>query len=687
MVSTKEDAEVQACWFVGAMYSGYNDQLPRFLKDGIWENGYEDKYLEEVKSVQVGDRIAIKSAYNRKKDLPFDNRGHYVSVMAIKAIGTVTGNIGDGRTLQVDWESVAPPREWYFYTNRTTIWRVLPGHWATDALISYTFNNESQDYSMFRNQPYWSERFGDLGAGIDFIVNTIPQELLDGFKTWFENDEHIEKEDYYDGEFTYHKLSSMTDDQFVEYFVKFKKEGGMIQSNGARTVPQFQESIEAGISLFRQYMYEPLINTSFNPAVWLNKVRDFKGFGVSTASIYLNRINKDVYAVLNGKVRDGVKLISNRPLPVDDAKAYDILLGIQRQLIEEYEAFENFYQVDAFNHYIVAIAEGQKLVEEWKQAESYAEDDSEGLMLTAEAEPSSKSIEPYTVEDILKDGCFLDRQKLEMILERLRAKKNLILQGPPGTGKTWLAKRLAFALMEQRKGERVRAVQFHPNLSYEDFVRGWRPSGDGRLALVDGPFVEMVKAATKDLANKYVVVIEEINRGNPAQIFGEMLTLLEADKRKATEALELCYQRPHDEPIYIPENLYVVGTMNIADRSLALVDLALRRRFAFIDLEPMLGKTWQDWLHTQYNIDSDVLTEIEKRVKFLNDEISADTSLGSQFCVGHSYVTPSFGTVVSDAREWFRQVVDTEIGPLLDEYWFDAADRAEKAKVRLLEGF
>ncbi len=263
----------------------------------------------------------------------------------------------------------------------------------------------------------------------------------------------------------------------------------------------------------------------------------------------------------------------------------------------------------------------------------------------------------------------------------------MILQGPPGTGKTWLAKRLAFALIGQRNDSKVRAVQFHPNLSYEDFVRGWRPSGDGKLSLVDGPFMEMIKAASKEPTVRHVVVIEEINRGNPAQIFGEMLTLLEADKRTPTEALELCYRRSDGERVFIPDNLYVIGTMNIADRSLALVDLALRRRFAFIDLEPKLGKTWHDWVHGQCGIDSEILSEIEKRILALNEEITADTTLGRQFRIGHSYVTPPFGIPITDAREWFKQVVETEIGPLLDEYWFDALDKARKARQRLIEGF
>ena len=170
---------------------------------------------------------------------------------------------------------------------------------------------------------------------------------------------------------------------------------------------------------------------------------------------------------------------------------------------------------------------------------------------TPEAEVTAAPIEPYSVNDIHEDGCFIAREEVEKILECLRTKKNLILQGPPGTGKTWLAKRLAFALIGQRDDSKVRAVQFHPNLSYEDFIRGWRPAGDGKLTLVDGPFMEMIKTAAKDPTLRHVVVIEEINRGNPAQIFGEMLTLLEVDKRTPNEALELMYKRSDGERIFI----------------------------------------------------------------------------------------------------------------------------------------
>ena len=293
----------------------------------------------------------------------------------------------------------------------------------------------------------------------------------------------------------------------------------------------------------------------------------------------------------------------------------------------------------------------------------------------------------YSAEDIIEEGCFVRLEELKKMIGRLSSKKNLILQGPPGTGKTWLARRLAFAMIGQKNKDRVRAVQFHPNLSYEDFIRGWRPSGDGKLTLVDGPFVEMIKLASKQPDSRYVMLIEEINRGNPAQIFGEMLTLLETDKRTQEDALELTYSHNEGESIFIPDNLYVIGTMNIADRSIALVDLALRRRFAFIELEPALGDTWSKWVKSNFNLDMQLLKKIEDRINSLNQKISDDINLGPQFCIGHSYVTPSLGDQIDDVRIWFQEIVDTEIGPILDEYWFDNPEKAKKERVNLVENF
>jgi len=300
-------------------------------------------------------------------------------------------------------------------------------------------------------------------------------------------------------------------------------------------------------------------------------------------------------------------------------------------------------------------------------------------------EHSETQINEYSVDSIIADGCFLALSEIRTYLDRLRVKKNIILQGPPGTGKTWLAKRLAYALIGEKSYAKVKTVQFHSNISYEDFVRGYRPSSNGTLALIDGPFMEAVEDAS-NTSQPFVVVIEEINRGQPAQIFGEMLTLLEADKRNAEEAMQLTYKREGSERVFIPPNLYVIGTMNIADRSLALVDLALRRRFAFLDLEPKLNNAWREFLRDRWGFSADFISRIEAKITDLNEEISNDSRLGPQFCIGHSYVTPPDEVEIRDADSWFRQVAETEIAPLLMEYWFDDYEKAKKLAEQLVHG-
>lgn len=317
-------------------------------------------------------------------------------------------------------------------------------------------------------------------------------------------------------------------------------------------------------------------------------------------------------------------------------------------------------------------------------AETAASDEADDAVEEAVSEEP-----PYTVASIVADGCFVPEAELVDMLSVLEAKKNLVLQGPPGTGKTWLAKRLAYALIgraPKSARDRLRVVQFHPSLSYEDFVRGWRPSGEGKLTLTDGVFLEAVAAAKAESDVPFVVVIEEINRGNPAQIFGELLTLLEHDKRTPEEALALAYRRDVGrqlETVFLPDNLYLIGTMNIADRSLALVDLALRRRFAFVGLTPRFDAAWRRQLVEMNGLDEAFVADLARRMSALNDRIAE--KLGDQFRIGHSYLTPRRGVLSSGAR-WFRGVVATEIRPLLDEYFYDDPAEAERLVADLLEG-
>lgn len=281
---------------------------------------------------------------------------------------------------------------------------------------------------------------------------------------------------------------------------------------------------------------------------------------------------------------------------------------------------------------------------------------------------------------------FLSEADLEQTLERLRSKKNLILAGPPGVGKTFIARKLAYAMMGEVDDGRIEMVQFHQSYSYDDFIRGYRPLAEkaGAFGLHDGVFLRFCQCALGDPENPYVFIIDEINRGNLSQIFGELLMLIEADKRDAKYGVPLVYRRESEGRFHVPGNLYLIGLMNVADRSLAMVDYALRRRFAFMSLKPQFqAASFRQWLKSRGMAD-DLITLIVERMTALNQEIANDSSLGEHYVIGHSFFCPRGDDFRQLTRQWFERVITTEIIPLLHEYWYDDSERAQRAAEGLL---
>ena len=299
--------------------------------------------------------------------------------------------------------------------------------------------------------------------------------------------------------------------------------------------------------------------------------------------------------------------------------------------------------------------------------------------------PSGYGIAPYSIEDALKD-LFIPKLALEEMLDRLKRKHNIILQGPPGVGKTFVAQRLAYAFMNAADPERVAMVQFHASYSYEDFVQGFRPSGTG-FKLKNGIFYEFCSKAENDRDRDYVFIIDEINRTNLSKVFGELLMLIESDKRIKKDnsgmSIPLTYSDGLTHKFGVPDNLHIIGLMNTADRSLSMVDYALRRRFAFIDLVPGFDvPAFRDFLLVK-GIESDLIDRIIKDMADLNSEIEKDrANLGRGFCIGHSYFCSPENQI---AYKWYQDVIKWEILPLLREYWFDDLKKLESWEQRLLQ--
>lgn len=365
--------------------------------------------------------------------------------------------------------------------------------------------------------------------------------------------------------------------------------------------------------------------------------------------------------------RDRTQAISS----LEDNKAVAIVRATLDMMPELKDDFERIFSEDFMQRVYGSITKLIPTPVNFGQAieDAMSEDSAKREELRQEIEETEEIVEAweeYTKEDFLKE-VFLSKEDYELLKGVLLSKKNVILQGAPGVGKTFMAKRLAYSIMGMKDKSRVKMVQFHQSYTYEDFIVGFRPSENG-FKLKYGPFYNFCKKAEKSPLPHFFI-IDEINRGNLSKIFGELLMLIEDDKR--TEKLNLLYT---EEEFSVPSNVYIIGMMNTADRSLAIIDYALRRRFSFFDVRPAFeSPVFIEKI--EHHRDS-ALPRLLKYVKAINKDIREDDSLGEGFEVGHSYFCVDENTDID--QQWIKSTVEYSLIPLLKEYWFDDPDKVEE---------
>jgi len=691
-------------WFVGAVIDD-EDQMQRFIDGGIWENGYDTKYTGDVNSIGVGDGIAIKSSYTRKHNLPFDNKGNSVSVMGIKAIGVVTHNFNDGHKVSVKWEKTFnPPKEWYFFTNRSTIWRVDKKEgWMYKNLIDFTFNEAPQDINRFINDPFWERKYGDTLAG-QYEWTKFYQETANALLQYKDNrselitaiDEIFNKINMKNP--LMEKTSEGTAEMLSDIcpftvFGLFNK--GITDQNRMIIMEELSDFLDVQESVPPSFDGIPVLN---NMKAWFfggkdhrkeNDIDNLWDLFECAIGFADNRTEKNRKAFI--EIYD--KVIEQHGIQ------WNITFGLYWVRPWDYLTLDNHSRTSLIDKLKVAIPRNSskkmctgedyislvELLKEKFEEEDYPVHSFPELSYKSWAEAIETSIvkihtkvgagngyRPYTKSDFLSD-IFISEETYETMKSLLERKKNLILQGAPGVGKTYAAKRLAYALMGKQDTSRVKMVQFHQSYAYEDFIMGYRPSETG-FELKKGPFYKFCRLASENPEKDYFFIIDEINRGNMSKIFGELMMLIESDKRG--EELTLTYS---DKLFHVPDNLYLIGMMNTADRSLAIIDYALRRRFSFVELEPAFETEAFNNHLLKKGASEDLVNRIKTKLGSINLEIAKDVNLGKGFRIGHSY----FCNYVNSDK-WYEEVIEYEIKPLVKEYWFDEEEKAKNFIEELL---
>jgi 5-methylcytosine-specific restriction protein B len=576
----------EVCWFLGASFGGNDDQTERFVSDGIWQSGDDGKYTDKIQQIQKGDKIAIKSVYTRTHGLPFDNQGEMASVMDIKAVGVVTENLNDGKTVKVDWESNFKKLTWYMYTYQPRIWKVTPDKIEAKALIDFTFNGAAQNFNLFLSK-------NNLPDSVATSLNENSELVLSSLNQIFYGPPGTGK--------TYHSIEAAVKAADPELYTELgiDEKYGATAAQRTELTGMYKELFDAGrikfVTFHQSYGYEEFV----------------EGLSAKTEGNSLSYFEKDgVFKVICDDAKKNLKDSQKSVKELSDEKRFDKALeDFKLSMFDEADE----YPLTEACSLIVIEKDGFRYGGKWNNTSIMKYDDLKALFLAG-------------------------------VDSRQGIKKAENVSG----------------LAKQHASYFIRALEA---------IKGFIP-----------------QASTNTVVSKkqnFVLIIDEINRGNISKIFGELITLIDPSKRLGQpEALEAILPYSGDK-FSVPDNLYIIGTMNTADRSLALMDTALRRRFDFVEMMPEYG-VLHDEEGQAYRIEKDgFAVDLASLLKTLNSRISA--LYDREHMLGHAFLMPVVSKIKSGeqsaALSELANCFKNKIIPLLAEYFFE-----DWQKIRLVLG-
>lgn len=662
-------------YFVGAVI-GNEDYTENFIDEGKWELGWYgseeniqyQNMLSIYKQIKIGDTLVIKSSYTKKNNLPFPNpTNSKISVMKLKAIGKVTKNVGDGHTIIVDWNKEYQPKEWYFFTNRQTIWSLSSSNSeSAQKLIEFVKEDKPQDYEWFLSQ----QKSRNYNDNIDrdnqeiYIMKDVLTSILEFFV-------RVGQE----------KILTKANHETTTVNNKYYRDNRVNTSNN--TLSLHTNAWKVNIDLYQDKgVQEEWFSNGLECMHFANGNTQNKNYAWRNASIHFSLDHKHSIEFM---------------FDMKKANTDNLIYGLNAKIYKVYDDDGN--HTNNQNSYTSKKGDAVifKIPVEIIQSND-GKIDQVNIKLDDELflkfNNIISSLPTYFDTDIIEDDSIEEERIFKGYLnsysDDVIESKNVIFRGAPGTGKSFLAKEIAadivsngyvknYLSLSLEEKNQIEFVQFHPSYDYSDFVEGLRPkvNDDGTMGfkLQDGVFTKFVARAqknyddskkTQEKEKKFVFIIDEINRGEISKIFGELFFAIDPGCRGTIGEVSTQYINLHENPnekFSIPENVYIIGTMNDIDRSVDSFDFAMRRRFRFIEIKA------DEQLEMLESLGDDLEAEAIKRMSALNDEISKVEELNENYHIGASYFlklkTLSFDKLWTDylqplLQDYIRGMYDEE---------------------------